>query len=88
MGTPTDLTTRSLADTLVDQFEHMVRRDGGSLSVLDVDDGTIRIGYRLGADPTCEDGACVMPGTELRMLMVETVRRRDPELDVVVEIIQ
>jgi Fe-S cluster biogenesis protein NfuA len=77
----------ALADTLVAQFEHMVRRDGGALSLLGVDGGVIRVGYRMGADPTCENGACVMPHVELQELMNETVARRDPGLKVVVQLV-
>lgn len=73
------------AQDLVSQFDRMVKRDGGSLSLLDFDGEVIRIGYRLGADPTCVDGACVMPHAELQQLMAETLARRDPSLRVVVE---
>jgi hypothetical protein len=38
-------------------------------------------------DPTCEDGACVMPHLELQDLMGETLARRDPDLRVVVELV-
>ena len=41
-------------------------------------------GYTLGADPTCADGACVLPDTELQELMSETLLRRDPSWRVVI----
>jgi Fe-S cluster biogenesis protein NfuA len=77
----------ALADILVAQFERMVRRDGGSLTLLGVEDGVIRVGYRLGADPTCEDGACVLPHIELQDLMNETAARREPGAKVVVQLL-
>ena len=63
----------------------MVRRDGGSLSLLEFDGEVIRVGYQVGADPTCVDGACVLPHAELQQLMAETLARRDPTVRVVVE---
>ena len=77
----------ALADALVAQFEHMVRRDGGSLSLIGVEGGVIRVGYRMGAEPTCGGGACVLPHVELQELMNETVARRDPALKVVVQLV-
>jgi hypothetical protein len=73
------------ATKLVAQFDRMVRGDGGHLELLGVDDGVIRVGYRPGVDPTCEDGVCVLPGAELQAMMTETLARRDPSLSVVVE---
>lgn len=78
---------RTIADTLVAQFEHMAHRDGGTLEVVDVEGSTIRVAYRPGVDPDCEDGACVLPGADLRSLMAETLRRRDPSLELVLEVI-
>ena len=72
---------------LVGQFDRMVRRDGGELSLLAVEDGVIRVGYRLGADPTCESGACVLPHLELEQLMNETAARRAAKMRVVVELL-
>jgi Fe-S cluster biogenesis protein NfuA len=75
------------AETLVKQFDRMVKRDGGSLSLLGVEDGVIRVGYRLGPDPSCESGACVLPQVELQELMSESLARRDPSLRVVVQLL-
>jgi hypothetical protein len=75
------------AEAVVDQFQHMVRRDGGVLSLLGVEDGVMRVGYRLGADPTCENGACVMPHLELQELMNETLARRETAMQVVVQLV-
>jgi Fe-S cluster biogenesis protein NfuA len=80
--------TTKVASTLVEQFDRMVKRDGGELSLLGLEGDVVRVGYRLGFDPTCTDGVCVMPHLELEQLMKETLRRRHPELAVVVEVLQ
>jgi len=78
---------KSVADTLVEQFGRMVSRDGGYLALLSVEGDVVRVGYRIGVDPACVDGACVLPQLELQQLMTETLARRDPGLRVVVELI-
>jgi Fe-S cluster biogenesis protein NfuA len=78
----------TVADTLVAQFERMVRRDGGELSLLGVEGDVIRVGYRTGTDPGCPEGVCVLPHLELQQLMGETLARRDPGLRVVVELVE
>jgi Fe-S cluster biogenesis protein NfuA len=75
-----------IAATLVSQFDRMVKRDGGAVSLLGVDDGVIRVAYRPGADATCDTDACVLPHLELQQLMSETLARRDAALRVVVEL--
>ena len=74
----------TIAESLVAQFARMVQRDGGSLELLTVEGNVITVGYRLGADPSCADSACVLPDAELQALMSETAQRRDPSLRVVV----
>lgn len=78
----------SVAHTLVEQFNRMVCRDGGELTLLGVEGDVVHVGYRFGFDPSCADGACVLPPLELQQLMEETLARRDPGLQVVVEVIQ
>jgi hypothetical protein len=73
------------AATLVGQFDRMVKRDGGSVTLLGVDGDVIRVSYAPGVDPDCTDGVCVMPHVELQQLMAETLARRAPSLQVVVE---
>ena len=74
----------SVGESLVAQFDRMVRRDGGSVSLLGEDGDLIVVGYRPGADPECEDGVCVLPEAELQQLMAETLARQAPALKVVV----
>ena len=72
---------------LADEFDRMVRSDGGSVTLLGVADGVIRVGYHPGADADCDDGICVLPQLELQQLMTETLGRRDASLRVVVELV-
>ena len=75
------------AETLVRQFDRMVKRDGGSLSLLGADGEVIRVGYKPGVDPTCDEGSCILPHLELQQLMAETLARRASDVRVVVELV-
>jgi hypothetical protein len=75
------------AATLVSQFDRMVKRDGGSLSLIDAEGDVIRVGYKPGIDPSCDDGSCVLPHFELQQLMSETLARRAQDVRVVVELV-
>ena len=66
---------KNVVDTVVDQFARMVSRDGGDLSLLGVEGDVVRVGYRMGADPDCTDGVCVLPPLEVQQLMDETLAR-------------
>ena len=74
----------SVGQSLVSQFERLVRRDGGSLSLLRETAGEIVVGYRPGAEAGCEDGVCMLAEAELQQLMAETLARQAPSLKVVV----
>jgi hypothetical protein len=76
----------TVAETLVAQFDRMVQREGGSLELLGTEGNIINVGYKLGVDPECTDGVCVLPDAELQALMSETLQRRDPSLSVVVSL--
>jgi hypothetical protein len=75
------------AETLVRQFDQMVKRDGGSLSLLGADGEVIRVGYKPGVDLSCDEGACVLAHLELQQLMAETLARRAKDVRVVVELV-
>ena len=75
------------AETLVRQFDRMVKRDGGSLSLLGAEGEVIRVAYKPGVDPTCDEGSCILPHLELQQLMAETLARRTKEVRVVVELV-
>jgi hypothetical protein len=75
------------AEKLVSEFDRMVRHDGGEVSLLGVDETTVRVGYRPGKDEECEGDVCILPHLELQQLMSETLSRRDPQLRVVVELL-
>ena len=65
-------------EKLVSEFQRMVRRDGGTLTLLWEAPGLIRIGYRAGKPLDCDSGTCVLPHTEIQQLMSETLASRDP----------
>jgi hypothetical protein len=60
----------------------LVRRDGGSLTLLDVEAGVIRVGYRAGTSAGCADEVCVLRHLELETLMAEALARRAPEMKI------
>jgi hypothetical protein len=72
----------SVEQTLVSQFDRMVRRDGGSVSWIGVEGSCITVGYRPGTAPECSEGVCIMPHMELQQMMAETLGRRDPTMSV------
>jgi hypothetical protein len=84
---PTADSLDAVGGLLADQFDRMVRREGGTVTLLAVADRVIRVGYHPGADPECDDGSCVLPHLELQQLMTETLARRDASLRVVVELL-
>jgi len=78
----------SVGEELVAQFDRMVRRDGGEVTLLASEGDVIRVGYRPGnAGPDCQDDVCVLPQQELHLLMSETLRRRSPGARLVVEVL-
>ena len=81
------MSTQAIADSLVADFAHMARRDGGALMVLDATDAGIRIGYRPGQSQDCDDGDCVLEHVEIEAMMGEALRRRAPEVTVTVEVV-
>ncbi len=78
----------SIGTELVAQFDRIVHRDGGEVTLLAEDGAVLRIGYRPGnAGPDCQDDVCVLPQQELHQLMSETLRRRSPGTELVVEVL-
>jgi Fe-S cluster biogenesis protein NfuA len=72
----------SIAEQLVSQFDRMVRRDGGSLQLVGVEDSCIVVSYRKGTAEQCTQDVCVMPHVELQALMAETLAQRHPGMSV------
>lgn len=72
----------STAENLVKQFDRMVRRDGGAVSLVGVEGSCITVAYKPGVAEECKEGVCIMPHIELQTLMAETLGRRDPSLSV------
>lgn len=78
----------SIGTELVAQFDRMVRRDGGEVRLIEETEDVLRVGYRPGrAGPECTDDVCVLPQHELKQLMSETLRRRRPQMQLVVEVL-
>jgi hypothetical protein len=78
----------SIAPELVAQFDRIVRRDGGEVVLLSAGGDVLRVGYRPGnAGPDCRDDVCILPQEELRQLMGETLQRRSPGAELVVEVL-
>ena len=71
-----DVTT---GEKLVSEFQRIVRRDGGTLTLLSEEPGLIRVGYRAGKPLDCDAGTCVLPHIEIQQLMSETLAARDPQ---------
>src|SRR3954451_16149020 len=67
---------REAAEELVAQFDRMVRRDGGSLTLESLQDRTLRVTHRSGGDLTCEGDSCVLRSVELESMMAEVLERR------------
>jgi len=78
----------SIGAELVAQFDRMVQRDGGQVTLLAESPEAIRVGYKPGnAGPDCSDDVCILPQHELRQLMSETLRRRSPQTQLTVEVL-
>lgn len=77
----------AIARKLISEFDHMVRSEGGAIELVGVEPNLIRVGYRMGADPTCESGVCILPHLELQQLMNETLARRSPNTQVQVQLL-
>jgi hypothetical protein len=71
---------REVAEQLVEQFDRMVRRDGGSLTIASLEGGTLRVLHRAGSDAACEGDVCVLPSIEIQQMMTEVLERRGSHL--------
>jgi hypothetical protein len=78
----------STAESLVKQFDRIVKRDGGSVSLIGVEGSRITVAYTPGVAPDCTEGVCVMPHIELQAMMAETLGRRDPTMSVRVMLVE
>jgi hypothetical protein len=78
----------STAESLVKQFDRMVKRDGGSVSLIGVEGDCISVAYSPGVAPDCTDAVCVMPHIELQAMMAETLSRRDPTMSIRVVLVE
>ncbi len=70
----------AIGQSLVSRFDRIVRRDGGKLRLIDTNADLIRIGYRIGIDPDCTEGVCIMPEAELQSMMSEVLAAQAPNV--------
>jgi Fe-S cluster biogenesis protein NfuA len=75
----------AVARGVVQRVDRMVRRDGGAVTLIGVEGGVLRIGYRPGVDLDCAEGVCVLPEVELQAMMTELLAPQAPDLRVRVE---
>jgi hypothetical protein len=69
---------------VIEQFNEIVRPDGGSLRLLAVDGPTLRVAYAPGVNEQCE--SCVIGAEDLADMLREALRQHDPSIaHVVVE---
>jgi hypothetical protein len=73
---------REAAEQLIAQFDRMVSRDGGSLTLESLRDGTLRVVHWSGSDLSCEGDSCVLRSVELEQMMAEVLERRGSRLRV------
>jgi Fe-S cluster biogenesis protein NfuA len=66
------------AQTVVEQFKRMVQPDGGSIELVAVEGGTMKIRYNPGKNEACE--SCVLNPDDLCELMKEAAERQDPSI--------
>lgn len=72
---------------VVESFDEMVRPEGGRVSLVAVEGGTLRVAYTKGHNEQCE--TCVFEPGALAQLMQDTVKDHDPSIvEVVVEEVQ
>jgi hypothetical protein len=69
---------------VVEQFNEIVRPDGGSLRLVAVEGPTLRVAYEPGVNEECE--SCVIGAEDLADMLREALRQHDPSIaQVVVE---
>jgi Fe-S cluster biogenesis protein NfuA len=68
----------SAAQMVVEQFRRMVQPDGGSIELVTVEGGIMKIRYNPGKNEECE--SCVLNPEDLCELMKEAAERQDPSI--------
>ena len=63
---------------VVEQFQEIVRPDGGSVELLAVEGETLRVAYRPGHNEQC--AACVISAENLRDMLLDVLPQHDPSI--------
>lgn len=71
-------------EQIVFEFQRLVQRDGGLLTLRSFDGSAMTIEYRAGQAAHCDSNQCVLPHLELEELINETVQRRYPDCKVII----
>jgi Fe-S cluster biogenesis protein NfuA len=69
------------AQQVVEQFNEIVKPEGGAVEMLSVDGGVLRVRYVPGTNEEC--ASCVLTADELRDMMKESVQTFDPSIEAV-----
>jgi Fe-S cluster biogenesis protein NfuA len=68
----------AMAQQVVEQFNEIVKPDGGSVTFVSADDGVLRVRYAPGSNDECE--TCVMAPDSLAAMMKDMVQGLDPSI--------
>jgi hypothetical protein len=63
---------------VVEQFQEIVRPDGGSLELLGIEGDTLRIAYRPGTNERCAE--CVITPDSLRDMLLDVLPEHDASI--------
>jgi len=63
---------------VMEQFQEIVRPDGGSLELLGIDGDTLRIAYRPGHNEHCAE--CVITPENLRDMLLDVLPEHDASI--------
>jgi len=66
------------AEQVVEQFNEIVKPDGGSVTFVSATDGVLRVQYAPGSNEECE--TCVMTADALAGMMKDMVTSLDPSI--------
>ncbi|MAG33996.1 MAG: hypothetical protein CL908_24215 [Deltaproteobacteria bacterium] len=68
----------SAAEQVVEQFNEIVKPEGGSVVLVSTDDGVLRVRYAPGQNEEC--ASCVMTPDALAAMMKDMAQTLDPSI--------
>ena len=69
----------AVAEQIVQQFDEIVRPDGGRVEFIEIADGKMSVRYYPGTNEECE--SCVMSGDALGGMMQDMAKSLDPSIE-------